>query len=419
MPLARFLLAALTAALLAAVSATSAHAAFETVHASGLAVEPGGRAHFLSQTFESPTTLLIVHRQEPDGTLDGGVLVTGRTELGYLHTGLIAVDSAGTETIVWLDGPLNGPKQLRGRRRTADGRFGPIVIIGQDVVGFHQEIDLALDADGDAVLVWRQDVNGRPVVRGRRWLADGTLEAPVAFSSAYYPAHTPQVAVDPAGNAVVVWQRRGPGAVLVRGLSAQGELSAVRTVSASGDGTALPRVGVADDGTAVVTWDGKLRTRTAAGDLTPTVVLDPDGASPQDVAVAPNGDAVIVHAARDGDTGQDEVWIRARSAGGTLAPAQLLERLPARAAVWAPLRVDLDPAGNAVAMWNAGDDVRTRRRLAGGALTVAGYVAEGGRPGNALDVDAAGTATFLFGTQTRRRFAPSGTFGRVRALTFD
>src|SRR4051794_37154431 len=66
-----------------------------------------------------------------------------------------------------------------------------------------------------------------------------------------------RVAVNPDGDAVVVWERHD-GAntrVQIRALAADGSLSATQTLSSAGQDATTPGVGIDSDGDAVVVWE--------------------------------------------------------------------------------------------------------------------------------------------------------------------
>jgi hypothetical protein len=154
---------------------------------------------------------------------------------------------------------------------------------------------------------------------------------PVTLTASGQDAADGWVGVDQGGNAVFVWLRRdsttncnGSGCVRVRtrARSAAGVLSTTQTLSPDGVNAGGPRIAVDPDGTAVFVWrapDGttdcagyqcwrvQTRTRSATGDLTPIETLSDPGRqanSPQ-VAVDQDGDAVFAWVRRDDTTDCD------------------------------------------------------------------------------------------------------------------
>jgi len=293
--------------------------------------------------------------------------------------------------------------------------------------------------------------------------AEAIWSAPVTLSGAGQDASSPQVAVDPNGNAVFVWQRydgtTGCGGsaclrVQARARSAAGVLSATQTLSSSGQNADLAQVGVDQSDNAVFVWrrkDGttgcggsgcfriEARARSAAGVLSAPQLLSPQGRdanSPQ-VAVDQNGNAVFVWQRFGGGTGCGGsacllIEARARSAAGTLSSAQILSG-PGQNANSA--QVAVDPNGNAVFVWQRYDgttdcggfpctQIQGRARSAAGALSATQALSatrqdplKYGRP--QVAVDPSGNAVFVWArldaqSSTSCVFRQSGCF-RVHA----
>jgi hypothetical protein len=166
----------------------------------------------------------------------------------------VAVDTNGDAVLTWQrsDG-TNSRIQARGR--SAAGALGPLQTLspaGQDAF----DPQVAIDSDGDAVLTWRRSdgTNSRVQARGRS--AAAVLSAVQTLSPAGQDAFSPQVAVDPDGDAVVTWYRLAGTnpRILVRARSAAGALGPVQTLSDTGQGAGFPQVAVDAAGAAVVTW---------------------------------------------------------------------------------------------------------------------------------------------------------------------
>ena len=115
---------------------------------------------------------------------------------------------------------------------------------------------VAVDADGDAVFTWARFDGADHRVQARARSAAGTLSAVQTLSSAGQDAGRPQVAVDADGDAVLTWLRSDGTnyRIQARARSAAGTLSAVQTVSAAGQDAFDPQVAVDADGDAVFTW---------------------------------------------------------------------------------------------------------------------------------------------------------------------
>jgi hypothetical protein len=168
----------------------------------------------------------------------------------------VAVDARGTALLAWVSG---GRVQTRSRS-PATGALGPIVAVSE--LGARRA-QVAVAPAGDAIICWsrRHDVDGRVQARTRG--ADGTL-GPILDVAA--PGdHAADVRASVAGNgvAVLAWTaRRGRGSattrveptrIVARSLSA-GHLARAVDVAALDAGRSW-QVGVAGDATAFFVWE--------------------------------------------------------------------------------------------------------------------------------------------------------------------
>jgi hypothetical protein len=298
----------------------------------------------------------------------------------------------------------------------------------------------AVDADGDAVFVWQRSagvIGGEIVIESRARSAAGVLSPLQTLTPSGQQASGPDVAVDPAGDAVFAWVSPLGGALRVqtRTRSAAGTLGVTQTLSPNGQNAIQARVAVDADGDAVFVWtrsDGtndriQARARSAAGTLSPVQTLSPAGqnAGFPRVAVDPAGDAVFVWTRSDGTN--DRIQARARSAAGTLSPVQTLSQGGQDAS---QPYVGVDTDGDAVVSWERSDGTnaraQARARSGAGTLSPVRTLSASGQSG--LDprvaVDGDGDAVVTWGrfdgttfrAQARARSA-AGTLSPVQNLS--
>ena len=275
----------------------------------------------------------------------------------------VAVEPDGDAVFVWqrFDG---ASLRVQTRARSAAGVLSPVqTLSGAGVPSGPQggsPAQVAVDADGDAVFTWLRSDGANNRVETRSRSAAGVLSPVQTLSAAGQDARSPQVAVDPDGDAVFAWERDESSAsfsdrIQARARSAAGTLSPVQNVSAAPvppfERSSLPQVAIDATGDAVFTWvryDGanfrvQTRARTSGGTFSAVQNLSAAGQDAEGffarVAVAPNGDAVYTWAIYD-DINESccaRIQARARSAAGALSPVQTLsppgaerERSPGR-----------------------------------------------------------------------------------------
>jgi hypothetical protein len=277
----------------------------------------------------------------------------------YVRRGTdVCADAAGQFVVVWesrngQDGDFGG---IFGQRFDAAGApVGGEIAVNVHTTDDQLEPTVACEADGDFVVVWRGDGPGTDIygVHGRRFNADGTPKGG-DFAIGAGADNPPNVASDPDGNFLVVWDDYwGGGAVHGRTFDDTGTpLGADFEVSGpASTGKRYPDVSIADSGEFVVVWQS----------------FDEDG----------------------DDWG---IFARTLDASGTpLAPefqvnvtTVAYQRNPA---------VGHDPAGNFVVVWvNYDDSVHGRRFDPGGTATSGEFTVNSGGSGFTYHPDVAALA---------------------------
>jgi hypothetical protein len=387
----------------------------------------------------------------------------------------VALDQSGNAVFVWLrfDGTTDcggfpGCERAQVRARSAAGVLSAV----QTLSGAGRSADsagLAVDSSGNAVVVWRRSDHTTACeesspcerVQTRARSATAALSAAQTLSAPGRHAYSPDVAVDPSGNAVFAWTRLdGTGdcgfdcqRAQTRARSAAGALSATQTLSAAGHDAYGAQVGVDQSGNAVFAWvrpdpatgcSGffgcvQARARSAAGVLSAPQRISAPGqeADSHQLAVDPSGNAIFVWQRRDGTTGCEgspgclRIQARFRSAGGALSMTQTLS--PAGQHAYAPA-VAVDQSGNAVFVWLVRDEtgcggfpclgIQARARSAAGVLSPIQTLSA---PANSTDdpqvaVDQSGNAIFVWqraGVIEARARSDAGTLSATQTLSND
>jgi hypothetical protein len=235
------------------------------------------------------------------------------------------------------------------------------------------EARLAVDPSGDAVAVWeRVDADGDRIVQAAA--RDGwTFGRPVDLSLAGRNADAPAVAIDQAGGAVVVWQRFSElGHWVVQGATraAAGTIASLGSLSDTSSDDEAPQVAVDPAGDAVAVWQQddhqrnvvsiQAAARSAGGGLVSLGELSVPGQSGEqddespEVALDRAGDAFAVWEHFDGTN--FVVQSAVRPAGGPKFGAPVDVSLPESTAhenAVSP-QVAVDPAGNEIVVWALG-----------------------------------------------------------------
>ncbi|UUY06066.1 hypothetical protein LRS13_11290 [Svornostia abyssi] len=239
---------------------------------------------------------------------------------------------------------------------------------------------VAVDADGDAVAVWRRSDGTNERVQAATRTPGGAWTTPITLSAAGQDAYDPQVAVRPNGDAVAVW-RRSDGAnqrVQAATRPAGGAWTTPGTLSDAGNDAYEPALAVGANGDATTVWgrhDGanarvQAATRPAGGAWTSpdTVSTAGQDAYPGQVGVDASGNATAVWYRSDG--ANMRVQAATRPAGGAWAAPDTLSA-SGQGADYPHVAVGAN--GDATAVWRRFDGsnqrVQAATRPAGGAWT--------------------------------------------------
>jgi len=247
----------------------------------------------------------------------------------------VGADGGGNAVLAWVRQQPGLDYLAQARRRGADGSFGPVFTLsvsGQDA----SSPELAVNANGDAVIAWDRSDGSNARVQVRQWPAGGLPGPTRTVSASGQDAVDPHVGIDAAGNALIVWRRFDGSAfrMQVRGVAADGTLATTHSVSSPGVPTSNPEVTVNPSGGAALVWvepSGGFtrvmhRPRSSTGTLgsTQTMSLDDDASDPK-VAIDPAGDSITTWVQQVGTNQQ--VWARSRFASGALGPKKALPEI--------------------------------------------------------------------------------------------
>ncbi len=298
----------------------------------------------------------------------------------------LAVDGAGNAVVVWaLWSTVHVARYTAGSETWS----GPMTLQSPGPGSGTRHTRVAMDASGNALVIW-VEASGDGRIRAARYLvATGMWTAPVTISDpamGYVYDAEPVLAVDPAGNALVVWKL-----TIRRDRFSEYVVQGVRFTAASG------------------TWSSPV----ALGAIMPFDTGD------EELAVAADrfGNGVAVWKQTTGSTfpfGTPLQAARYRAASGWGPPVNLTA--PGQSGFYP--RVVVDQSGNATVIWadflQTLGPVRTVRYTAasdGWSNPFEMTAAANSNPHPQLVVDAAGNVTAIWeesGLRARRYAAASG-----------
>jgi hypothetical protein len=338
-----------------------------------VAVDPLGNATAVWPQSDGAHNNIWSNRYTPDGGWGTPVLI--ETNAGSVGRPQVAVDPQGNATAVWRqeDGARTA---IWSNRYTPAGGWGTPVLLATDDASINPDgrrPQVAVDPRGYATAIWPQLDGGFLSIQTCRYTPEVGWGTPVLIANTEFSNETvggPQVAVDPQGNVTIVWYQNFVG-------GRQGIWSNRYTpcdgwgtpvlINGAGGASASPQVAVDPQGNATAVWithDNNPHFSIWSNRYTPAdgwgtpVLIETDDVgtanSPQ-VAVDPQGNATAVWTQHDGV--RLNTWSRRYTPTGGWGTPVLIDaggaghaRLP---------RVAVDPQGNAIAIWHRQDVSRT------------------------------------------------------------
>ena len=222
--------------------------------------------------------------------------------------------------------------------------------------------DVAVDDQGNAVAVWVQSAGGPEIVEAATRPAGGSWSGPVDVSSLGEDALGLKVAVNPDGDAAVVWMGlTSAGGVVIRaaGRPVGGDWSEPAALSGL-DGYAIePDLAIDGEGAVTATWSEgegsgeygvvEAATRPADGDWGEPVELSDGSAISPQLAVDPEGEVTAVWTLLGAGRDDGIIQSKTRPAEGEWSSDPV--DVSAAAGLASYPRIAIDAQGDATAVW--------------------------------------------------------------------
>lgn len=331
-----------------------------------LAVNAMGEAMAVwSQTDADGNVDLVARRYTPAGGWAAATVLldaTTATTAGVTWAPHVALAGDGTAIALWSQ-RAGLDMHLYARRFVPSSGWGPATLIQSQPMADALAGDVAMDGSGDAVAVWTVK-NAGGTLWASRFTAPAGWSTPVrldeaAFGQGVIDADDPHVAVEPAGNAVVVWKAWDGEDQMVWAVtgSAAGTWQPAMRLDAAGVYALSPDVAIDATGDAIAVWHGwpdgeppSIRARRftpgSGWSAVEFVETSSETAVFPAVAMTPGGTATVVWEGR-GASGQTWAnryvpgagWgtpesIGTTAAGGSESPAVAAGGVDSAVAVW-------------------------------------------------------------------------------------
>ena len=289
----------------------------------------------------------------------------------------IATDAAGNAIAVWQQSD-GASLSIYANRYTAGTGWGTPTLI-ETGTGVAVGPQIAVDAGGNAIAVWRQSYGMLDNIYANRYnVTTGLWDTATLIETGTGGASSPQIAFDPAGNAIAVWVQEGDPTSAIRydiwanRYNVSTGLWGTATLIETDDTGAAysPQLAFDANGNAIAVWRqlvtilffggqryGIRTNRYTAGTGWGTATLIDTGLSinnsgaPQ-IAVDASGNAIAVWYQSDGT--RDNIYANRYTAGTGWSTAVLIETDDTGPAD-SP-QIAIDGSGNAIAVWEQDGD---------------------------------------------------------------
>jgi len=281
----------------------------------------------------------------------------------------VAISRDGTAMLVWLE---YGPDAIRGSRFTPSGGWGATKQIDRGFENYGVNgPDVAMDDNGNAIATWRRTGDESTIFASRYTATSGWGSADrIDDGSAGYDYGT-RVAMSPTGSAIAVWQGDdGKGhRIFANQYTPDAGWATSQPIGDSSDTwTQWPVPAMDGSGNGLVVWWQDYEAEVGYFGHVTANSFTPDGGwqdpgpiegDEQSYSYGPHmsmnadGTAVVVWAGSERGDEPAGVWsIRYEPDGGWSAE-ELVEGYPLQMGSDFYPQVAVDPAGNALAVWNA------------------------------------------------------------------
>jgi len=339
--------------------------------ATGVATDVAVSAVFDDALRETTVTATAFTLQQGQEALQGVVSLAAEQTAAFTPDNSLALLATYTATLTTEVESLTGGTlgaDYEWIFTTRDGNWGTAELVETENAGTASNPQVAIDSSGDAIAVWHQSDGAQFSIWANRYTPTGGWEtAELIETDNAGSASNPQVAVDPNGNAVAVWSQSDATNrnIWSNRYTPTGGWGAAELIETLAGTSAASQVAVDPNGNAVAVWqhfdgaDQNLWSNryTPTGGWGAAELIETDsagGVSAAQVAVDPNGNAVAVWSQDDGT--RFNIWSNRYTPTGGWETAELIETDNAGDA-FGP-QVATDPSSNAIAVWTQDEGTR-------------------------------------------------------------
>jgi hypothetical protein len=332
-----------------------------------VAMDPNGNAMTAWMQTDSNRSIYANHYNAA-GTWEGTTVIETGTQAAFPPS--IAMDSSGNAMAVWRQRDDAGHDNIYANHYAFGGTWnaGATKIDTLDTATINPRV--AMDSHGNAMAIWMQkDTSNRQRIYASRYACGSGFclwSSPETINSTDGEATNPkQIAMDPDGNAIAVWEQIDSGAhgnIYANRYTYGGSWNATTTqIDGLDTYASWPQVAMDANGNAMAVWQQINSSSTtdihashygAGGQWESAVIIDNESgdAKRARIAMDPDGNAMAVW--YQNVSGHNRIFASHYGAGTTWERPVMLENKSGDAE---HPRIVMDANGNAMAVWKLAD----------------------------------------------------------------
>jgi PKD domain len=233
-----------------------------------LAVDSAGHLTAAWQEYNGNDFVVVVADRRADGVWTTPLQVS--PTVGNAQQASLAVDDQGDAVVAWSE-----QLQIGAATRSHGGAWSaPIEVTPAGEIVRPPKV--AMDPAGEAVVVWSRFEGSHYLAQSRTMSPAGAWSEKVDLSDPSFDVYDAEVAIDPAGEAVAVWEHEGAGDTgVIEGASRPlgSAWSQAAGLTPPGDVASSPDLAISASGEAVLVWEGGSSVET----MTPFGIARPAG----------------------------------------------------------------------------------------------------------------------------------------------
>jgi hypothetical protein len=219
-----------------------------------IAIDGDGNAIAVWQQYDGSHWNIYANRYTPSGGW-GTTATVIESGTGTAYDPQIAIDGDGNAIAVWYqyDG---GHLSIYANRYTSGGGWDMTATVIESGTGDAYDPQIAIDGDGNAIVVWVQDDGSYDSIYANRYTSGGGWGSATLIESGTGDAYDSQIAIDGDGNAIAVWDQDDgvQWSTYANRYTFGGGWGTATVIESSTSDAYEPQIAIDGDGNAIAVW---------------------------------------------------------------------------------------------------------------------------------------------------------------------